>query len=60
MGKAIAQKNQLFPYIHPWCNRTFQVRGEVWVTEANPRMCCIEQCREDPNKCDLALRNWSQ
>jgi ribosomal protein L37AE/L43A len=60
MGKAIAQKNQLFPYVHPWCKRTFQVKGEVWVAEANPRMCCIEQCHEDPNKCDLALRNWSQ
>lgn len=46
------------PYQHPWCGKTFRIKGENWQEEAEPQMCCIEQC--EPNSCEIASRNWDE
>jgi hypothetical protein len=42
------------PYKHPWCGKTFEIKGKWWKIEAKPSMCCIEHCEDDVNTCDIA------
>lgn len=56
LAKKLERLNELLPYSHPWCGKTFQIRREWWNEEADPQMCCIEHC--DPNLCETASKHW--
>lgn len=45
-------------YTHPWCNKEFNIDKEDWEFHAEEHMCCIEECDEDPNCCDIANKLW--
>lgn len=46
------------PYKHPWCGKTFKIKGEDWEIEAEPEMCCIEHCEtNDINTCEIAKQH---
>lgn len=44
------------PYKHPWCGKTFKIKGEDWKEEAEPQGCCIAHC--EPNTCEIADQHW--
>jgi len=50
---------EYYPYEHPWCGRTFQIKGEWWDFEAEPNACCLEHCDKDPYLCEIAEKHCS-
>lgn len=48
------------PYEHPWCGKTFKIKGEWWEEEADPHMCCIDHCDVDPYSCEIAKKHWEE
>lgn len=54
-GQEAIKENEMLPYTHPWCGRTFSIRRKWWDIEADPFMCCHEYC--DPHSCEIAEKN---
>jgi len=59
-GKEVSSSNELLPYQHPWCDRTFMIKGDEWQEEADPQMCCINHCDVDPYSCETAAKHWEE
>jgi len=48
------------PYQHPWCGRTFKIKGKDMPEEANPHMCCLDVCELDAFSCETAKEHWEE
>jgi len=48
------------PYKHPWCGKTFKIKGDDWEFEADPKSCCIEHCDVECNSCVIANEHWAE